>query len=296
MLRASFQSLTVLLAAITVLSACQNEGAPAAVATAPLALTPAAEGSGVGGKNPTAEGALENGGSGPIQSQEGLPQESTAKPSNDSVVLFRDDFSGTTVDTTKWKVFEKTGVVRQRDGWLEVRQIPGEADFPFILNTAPIIPETGPWYCTVRAQWFNAKNESVASFLNWDVLPPSGPDDAGYAPPTIQVRNSYYKPVITFRGGGDVREKAYPDNSQAPFECRIECDENNNYQLLVNDTILLSGKSTRRPRHFWIGTYPNAPRAGVRWHDWKFDFIEVGVLKALTLPPSPDEEVNQGNG
>lgn len=278
--RSPVQALSILLLGVALLSACQTEGQPSGVTTAPLALTPAA----------TPSGGIPDNAAGSAPSLS-VGATTSAKPG----VLFRDDFDAPTVDTSKWKVYEKSGVVRQKDGWLEALSVAGGEDFPFVVGAQNIIPETGGWYFETRAQWFNAKNLSTISTLNLDVLPPSGPTDSGFAPPTLQVRPWYYKPRVIFRTGSQVIEKDSDSIPNEPFTLRIESDTNDNYRILIDEKILVEANSSRRPRNFWIGHYPNTTVPQADWLHWRVDYIETGSYEKSQSKEAVDSTTEQNN-
>lgn len=273
MYRSAFQALSILLLGVALLSACQTEGQSSGVTTAPLALTPTDSPSELGSST--------------TDSNTTSTAVGTAKPVQPGVV-FRDDFDGPAVDTSKWRVYEKSGVVRQRDGWLEAVSTAGGADFPFLVTASTIIPDSGGWYFETHAKWFNARDNSKVPSLNLDVLPPSSPDDEGYAAPMIQILPSYYKPLILFKTGAQNIEKPAVAEKNAPFTVRIECDLENNYQIYVNAKQLVTGKSSRRPKAFWLGHYPNSPIPSAEWLHWRIDYIETGVLGKKPPPLGED--------
>ncbi|MEB3195564.1 MAG: hypothetical protein VKP62_00015 [Candidatus Sericytochromatia bacterium] len=279
------------------LLACQAERQPIGVTLTPLALGPAATASSQdaqGGASPAA--ATSNAkGSEPSSDNPNSPNHAQSPTSPQRVVHFREDFSGSAIDGTSWSVHEKSGVVRLKDGWLNVMQVVGEADFPLLVSSEKVIPKSGPWYFESKAQWLSAVNESIASSLNWDVLPPSGPADPGFVPPTVEVRNYWYKPTVTVRTGSKEVTGQLDDTSQEPFVIRLEFDGKSDYQVLVNSKIVVSEQMTRRPRYFWIGRYPNVPVPGARFHNWRVDYIETGPLEQLTRAPSPSPSPSEGS-
>jgi hypothetical protein len=152
------------------------------------------------------------------------------------------------------------------------------------VNNAKIIPDTGGWYCETQVQWFNGNDTSKATSLNLDVLPPSGPDDAGYAPPTIWLSSFYYKPTVRFRTGASEVSRSFEDTSGKAFTWRVECDSNDQYQMMIDGKKFFDAKSSRRPRHFWIGHYPNTSIPDATWLHWRINYVQTGQIEALSTP------------
>jgi hypothetical protein len=193
-------------------------------------------------------------------------------------VLFRDDFDGTELDPERWTAYEKSGIIRVKDGVLDLLTPGASRDFPLVIANGDILPAEGPCYLELS---YTSKLIGRSTGFHLDYLPPGAANEEGLTVPFMQA--FWYMNDLLYRFNaeastpqmwavGDLR----PDT---PFRLRIERDANNNWRGIVNSTEYVNFSSKRNPRRFWIGDSPNkALPAPVTWSRMTVDYVEVGVL------------------
>lgn len=278
-----------MLAMLAALAAC-NTGTPpqlpSGVTTSPFATaTPVA--------TPTASAAPS---ASPSTAASDMPSASpstgaSAGPSLAPGVLFHDDFDGTELDSARWTSFEKSGIVRVKDGVLDIL-VPGSSrDCPLILANGDIIPAEGPFYFELS---YTAKTVGRPLGFHLDYLPPLAANDPGLTLPFLQ--SSYYQANLIFALWGEAEKGAmFPKGNlrvDIPHRLRIERDENKRWRGIFDKTELTTLNAARQPRRFWIGEYPNKPLGSpTAWARMQIDYVEVGVLvepdSATPAPTTP---------
>lgn len=247
---------------LATLVACQNGGAPAAV-------TPTAE------MTPLAT---------PVPSDDGLQHAG-----------FKDDFSSPRLDTSRWKLFEQSGLVLFKEGRLELLNAGRAKNFPYLVTRRAIIPDDGPFFFEINYEILAAAEIGTSFCL--DYAPPEEPGVAHVSAPFMQAYAAGSLMPIFNTENGEVRLEV-PEGGKPgkPHKLRVEYGGTGIYNVLFDGTSIGTVKSKRRPSKFWTGIYPQVDRNEVFWPRVALDEVAAGVLKepapipTATPTPTPEPE------
>jgi hypothetical protein len=207
-------------------------------------------------------------------------------------VDFVDDFSGASVDATKWQVYQQTGLVLIREGRLEILNAGNQPNFPYIVSKNAIIPSDGPVFFEMNFQYF-ASGAPVS--FNLDYYPPEAPGKEGLTVPFMTTAPVATALRMTFRTEDGEKVASTPlgvlSTASGPHTFRVEYS-GTTYRVIIDNTELTTFESKRRPVKFWIGNYPNKDVPATAWPRIAIDYVKAGVLtapaSAMPLPtPTP---------
>lgn len=216
----------------------------------------------------------------------------TPGPSQAPGVFFRDDFDGNVLDEQKWKQFQRNGVAIVRSGSLEMLTAGNQPNYPYVLSRQDIIPETGPYYFeTTFSYKVGAANQP---FMALDYLPAESPDEEALTTPFMRVFGYANRVRAVFKLENGERTADAPNQAVVnhPYVLRVEFDGDRGYRYILDGVELASFESKRRPKRYWIGSYPFKDITPGVWPHLLIDYVAAGVLvtpaSAQPLPtPSP---------
>lgn len=273
---AALRSLPLVLA-LAAVAACNPQTTPPATQPSGVTTAPLATATPVATASPTPSTAPST-----STTPSDLPSSGPSASSSPSLppgVLFREDFDGTELDPERWTVYEKNGLVRVKDGHLDMLNAGPARDFPLAIVNGDVFPGEGPAYLELS---YTSKLVGRSAGFQLDFLPPEAANTDGLTVPFMQSLWTDFNLVERFNvetpGTFQIfaRGNLKPD---VPFRLRVERDADNNWRGILNDTEYTSFKSKRQPRRFWIGDSPNKPLSGiVTWSRMTVDYVEIGIL------------------
>lgn len=230
----------------------------------------------------------------PAASPEASP---TATPSvapspspSPAAVGFRDDFDGAQLDDTRWLSFPQSGIIRLTGGKLELLNTAGQKDFPYLVTRDEIVPPTGPFFVEFSYTYLTL-GAPVAFCL--DYLPAAQPNEKPLTTPFMATAGFYGNLVLNFdtENGTQSFQGVRALSVGVAHRVRLECDGQQNYRAIIDQTEVGTFASKRRPTKFWIGTNPPKDQpTGQTWPRLDVDYVAAGPLAspdAATPAPSP---------
>lgn len=218
----------------------------------------------------------------------------SAVPSLEPGLAFQDEFDGTALDESRWKVFQQSGLAIVKDGRLELLNAGRAKNFPYLVTRNIVVPQTGAFYVDLSYEVLALAENGLNFCL--DYLPPEGPGEVGLTPPflqatarsgDLQIRATTERDVTTI----DVKDGFRPGKAH---RLRLEFDGKATYHLLFNDQVLKVFNGKRRPQKFWIGTYPVQDFKEAYWPRLAIDRLAIGELSeprpVADATPSPTAE------
>lgn len=215
--------------------------------------------------------------------------DNTGQAPVDANGVFRDDFSGTSLDDARWYSLEQTGVIQVAGGVAELLNTGSAANYPYIATRQAIVPAAGPFYVE-----FSYKCQSSGSQIAFglDAAPPLAPTDPVPATPFFYTNWVYDKMAVAVEGAlvGSVPNSLGAGKGHT---VRIEVDANGMARVIADHAQYGQAvKMKHRPTRFFMGPWPLFKDLAkpASWPRIDLDYVEAGPLTnpdVATPPPTP---------
>jgi len=183
--------------------------------------------------------------------------------------FFSDDFTGNTIDLSKWNVSLNSGQITVDQGKVVLSgAIGGSSMFPYVYSKPDIFPETGPFSILINYKYLAVGGYGDGITISADRYPTNGVDPGSDIPGyiTFSVWQSadyglYSQKVMCNSDGTDCNTLELLNNVPSshdlnPHEIKIIYSDTGQYSFYYDgaDTPnYVSNTNQRRPKYIWFG-------------------------------------------
>lgn len=201
----------------------------------------------------------------------------TLSDSSSNVLLFRDDFDGSSLKTNTWQVYDNNSIVDVSSGFVSLSNPSRMTTFPYIHTKSNPFPQTDCFTVKVGIQYTSVHGHGTGLVVD-DNLPVNGTPGSGFGTTVYgiwQDSSSLGYRISTWQE--EISQQTAPHLDYHEIEFRWLENSDEIYVDGQRTRTLNRSQDTPRPTVLWFGN-PVVPGPSTEWTSLKIDYIEVDTI------------------